>query len=105
MKRYEVKITDKALADMDAIYGYIAEGLQAPDAALEQYERIAEGICLLDLLPERCKLFSSQPERGMGLRQLLVDNYSVIYATEAGAVTVLRVLYSASDVITRLRNG
>lgn len=105
MKQYEVKITNKALADMDAIYEYIADRLQAPDTAMKQYDRIAEAILSLNTLPMRCKLFDSQPEHDMGMRQLLVDNYSAIYVVEDGTVTVLRVLYSASDIISRLRNG
>lgn len=34
MKQYNVKITGKALADMEAIYDYIAKELLNPDAAL-----------------------------------------------------------------------
>lgn len=104
MKQYEVKITNKALADMEAIYDYIADHFQAPDTAMKQYGRIAEGIQSLEVFPERCRRFESKPERDMGLRQLLVDNYSVIYVIEEDAVIVLRILYSASDIIARLRN-
>ena len=104
MKQFLVKITDKALNDMDAIYKYIAENLKASDAAMKQYMRIADGVESLNILPERCKLFEIQPERKLGMRQLLVDKYSVIYVVEDTCVTVLRVLYSSSDIINRLRN-
>lgn len=104
MKQYQIKITNKALADMDQIYKYIAENLKVPDTAMKQYDRIADGIESLNEFPERCKLFESQPERNLGLRQLLIDNYSAIYVLERDCVTVLRVLYSSSDIITRLRN-
>lgn len=40
----------------------------------------------------------------MGLRQLLVDRYAILYVTDEDSVTVLRVLYGASDIIARLRN-
>ncbi len=88
---------------MDAIYKYIAETLQAPDTALKQYNRIAAGIESLSKFPKRCKLFESQPERDLGFRQLLVDNYSAVYVEDDNCVTVLRVLYSSSDIIARLR--
>ena len=104
MKQYHVKITDKALADMNAIYDYIAENLQVPDTAIKQYERIADGIKSLNMFPERCKQFESQPEHDWGLRLLLVDNYSIIYVVEGSCVIILRVLYSSSDIITRLQN-
>ncbi len=103
MKRYDVEITSCALADMEAIYAYIASDLQAPDSAMKQYDRIADGITSLSTFPERCRLFESEQERAKGMRQLLVDRYSVVYVVRETSVVVLRVLYSASDLITRLR--
>ena len=41
--------------------------------------------------------------RTQGLRQMLVDNYSVFYIVGEDAVSVARVLYSASDLVRRLR--
>lgn len=38
MKYYTVQITDKALADMEEIYEYIALKLQTPENALGQSE-------------------------------------------------------------------
>lgn len=55
---------------MNAIYEYIAESLQAPDTALKQYDRIADGIESLNGFPKRCKLFESQPERDLGFKRL-----------------------------------
>ncbi len=51
----------------------------------------------------RCALVESEPERTQGLRQMLVDNYSVFYIVGEDAVSVARVLYSASDLVRRLR--
>ena len=45
----------------------------------------------------------SEPERTQGLRPMLVDNYSVFYIVGGDAVSVARVLYSASDLVRRLR--
>ena len=68
-----------------------------------QYNRIAEAIQSLNILPERCALVESEPERTQGLWQMLVDNYSVFYIVGGDAVSVARVLYSASDLVRRLR--
>ena len=69
-----------------------------------QYNRIAEAIQSLNILPERCALVESEPERTQGLRQMLVDNYSVFYIVGEDTVSVAaRVLYSASDLVRRLR--
>lgn len=104
MSSYSVKITRRALNDMERIYRYIADELLVPDTAMQQYDRIAAGIESLGEMPHRCRLFASQPERQMGLRLLNVDNYAVIFVISETAVTVLRVLYSHSDLISRLRD-
>ena len=104
MKQYAVKITSRALGDMNAIYEYIAVQLQAPETAHKQYERIASAVESLGTLPERNPLLDVQPEHDLGLRRQLVDNYSVIYVVQDDTVTVLRVLYSASDFVARLRD-
>lgn len=105
MKQYNVKITSKALADMEAIYDYIAEQLLNPDAAMGQYNRIADAIESLKEFPERCRVFDSQPEHDLGMRQIPVENYTAIYVIRGDDVVVLRVLYSASDINARLREG
>lgn len=105
MKQYDVKITHKALADMEAIYDFLADGLQSAEAAMKQYDRIASAIESLKTLPNRCSRLRSEPEHALGMRQLLVGRYSVIYVVEEPTVVVLRVLYSASDLHTRLQEG
>ena len=102
MKQYVVRITDRALGDMEEICNYIAIQLQAPENAMGQYNRIAEAIEELYVFPERVKLMESEPERIMGLRQLVIDNYSVFYVIEGMDVIVTRVLYSAMDISRRL---
>ena len=44
MNQYNVKITGKALEDMERIYNYIALDLLVPDKAMGQYNRIADAI-------------------------------------------------------------
>ena len=103
MKSYNVRITDHALQDMQSIYDYIADTLFAPDAAMNQYNRIADSIESLREYPERHRLFLSEPEHTQGIRLFPIDRYAVIYTVQQDTVTVLRVLYSASDIIERLR--
>ena len=68
MKQYDVKISRAALSDMEQIYSYIADRLLEPDTAMGQYNRIAEAIQSMNILPERCALVESEPERPQGLR-------------------------------------
>ncbi len=105
MKQYNVMITGKALSDMEAIYNYIADELLNLDAAMRQYNRIADTIESLRELPERCKVFDSQPEHDLGMRQIPINHYTAIYVIQGDNVIVLRVLYSASDINARLRDN
>lgn len=102
MKQYRVEITDRALKDMEEIYTYIADQLQAPENAIRQYDRIADAILSLNEFPERIHVMESEPEQTVGLRQLLVDNFSAFYLIQDDRVIVTRVLYSASDISKRL---
>ncbi len=103
MNKYVVNITDEALADMEAIYAYIANIKLAPENAMGQYNRIADAILTLDEFPDRFGLFDSEPEYSMGIHRMVVDNYLVCYVIDPGIVTVTDVLYGASDVHNRLQ--
>ena len=102
MKQYEVLISFKAQEDMEGIYSYIADELFEPAIATNQYDRIADAILTLEIMPERVRLMDTEPERSKGLRQLLVDNYSVFFVIHAETVRIARVMYSASDIQMRL---
>ena len=103
MRQYMVEITEEALADMEGIYHYIAYDLLAPENAIRQYDRIADEILKLDTFPERCRIMDSEPERSKGIRRMIVDNYSVFYVIKEDKVIVTDVLYSASDIESRLK--
>ena len=105
MKQHKIQITDMALSDMEEIYNYIAEQLQAPETAVGQYNRIADAIETLDTVPERVRLMEAEEERALGLRQIPVDNFSVFFHIREERVIITSVLYSASDIAKRLRDS
>ena len=98
MKRFIVNITDEALADMEALYEYIAYKLEAVEYAMGQYNRIADAIITLNSFPERHALFECEPEYSLGIHKMIVDNYIVCYVIDSDVVTVTSVLYGASDI-------
>ena len=71
---------------------------------LEQYNRIADEILKLDIFPERFRIMDSEPEHSKGIRRMLVDNNSVFYVVKEDRVVVTDVLYSASDIDSRLKD-
>ena len=103
MKHYKVEITKEALQDMEDIYNYIAIDLLAPDNAMGQYNRIANAILKLDMMPERYRVMDSEPEHMLGLRRMPVDEYSIFYKIQKDKVIVTNILYSASDIEDRLK--
>ncbi len=103
MKQYTLDITDEALADMDQLYNHIAYTLLALENAMGQYNRIADEILKLDIFPESFRIMDSEPEHTKGLRRMPVDNYSVFYVIKEYRVIVTDVLYSASDISSRLK--
>lgn len=102
MKQYKLNILDDALTDTEQIFTYIAVELQSPIAAFKQYNRIKKAIESLDTFPARIKIMEHEPEKQKGLRQFLVDNYSIIFDIKDDVVTVYNVLYSASDISARM---
>ena len=97
MKQYQVKLTAKSRDDMEEIYNYIAYSLCAPQAAINQYNNIADAILSLETMPERCALMQSKLCSKYNLRCLLVDNYSILYRVE-NEVVIVRVLYASSNI-------
>lgn len=97
MKEYQVKITPKAKDDMEEIYNYIAYSLLAPQAAMNQYNNIADAILSLSTMPERCPLMQSKLAFNLNLRCLLVGNYSVLFRVN-DQVTIVGILYSSSNI-------
>jgi len=102
LKIYNIEITDKAYEDMDNIYIYISETLHEPTIAANKYDKIADAILTLDIMPDRIKIMDSEPAHARGLRPLIVENYTVFFTIESDTVYVARVLYSSSDISTRL---
>lgn len=103
MENYIVDITDDALADMEAIYQYIAVQKRSPQNAMGQYNRISEKILTLETMPERYGLFDMEPEHSLGIHKMIVDKYVVCYVIDPGIVTITDVLYGGSDVHSRLQ--
>ncbi|MCR5384869.1 MAG: type II toxin-antitoxin system RelE/ParE family toxin [Saccharofermentans sp.] len=103
MKQYRVRITEEALNDMGQLYKYIAVHLNAPKAAMDQYNRITEAIMSLSQMPKRIKLMDSEPERTKGLRRINVDNYSVFFLINKDEVVITNVLYGSMDISERLK--
>lgn len=104
MIEYQVIISDQAAQDMSDIYEYISSTIGMPQIAMRQFNRIAEAIETLNLFPERIKIMTDSKRPEKQFRQLLVDNYSVIFTITEHTVNISRVAYSPSSLANKLKN-
>ncbi len=79
MAKYKVMIYPRAIRDLDKIFEYIALEKLSPDNAKSQVERIKKAILSLDAFPDAHQKRTEGIYAGKNYRQLLVDNYIVIF--------------------------
>lgn len=103
MDEYDVKLSEQAAKDMSDIYEYICNEIGMPQTAIEQFNRIADAVESLSVFPERIRVMSNEFCRVRKLRQLLIDNYSIIFIIRENEVSVVRILYSSSNIEERLQ--
>ena len=102
MTEYTIVLSDQASKDMSDIYEYIKNTYNAPQTAIGQFNRIATAINTLSTFPERIKLMNNPYGNSKKIRQLLIDNYSIIFTIQLQKVFVVRVLYSSSNIDSKL---
>lgn len=88
MDKYKVKISPRAIREIESIYEYIAKDKLSPENAKGQVERIKRAILHLDTLPQSHQERNEGRYAGKGYRQLLIDNYLAIFRIDEAAKTV-----------------
>ena len=99
MDKYEVRLMNQALQDLDEIYGYIARNLQEPGVAAELPDALESEILSLEYLPYRCSERRTGSFANSGYRQLMVKNYIVVYRIDEAhkQVLIVTVRYARSS--------
>lgn len=100
MNKWNVIITTQAQLEIRGIQSYIANVLLVPETASKQVRRIIDGIKSLDEMPLRIPLYEKEPWRSRGLRQMIVDNFSIFFLPneDTKEVVVLHTLYSGRNI-------
>ena len=88
MDKYKIKITPKAIRELDSIYKYIANEKLAPENAKKQIDRIKKAILNLDIFPQSHQERNEGRYADKGYRQLLIDNYIAIFRIDEACKTV-----------------
>ena len=86
--KYKVKVNPRAIHELDHIYEYIANEKLAPENAKGQVDRIKKAVLSLNTFPQSHQERSEGRYAGKGYRQLLIDNYIVIFRIDEPRKTV-----------------
>ena len=100
MDKYEVMLYPKAFRDIDDIYAYIAFEKLSPENAKGQTDRIWDAIWTLEQMPEAHQDRLVGRYAGKGYKQLIIDNYLVIYKMDniSKKVFVVTVQYQGRNI-------
>lgn len=88
LDKYIVKIYPRAIQELDKIYKYIAIEKQSQQTAKKQANRIKKKILSLDTFPEMHQDRLTGKFADKGYKQLLIDNYIVIYKIDNNSMIV-----------------
>ena len=88
MDKYKVKVNPRAIRELDNIYEYIANEKLAPENAKGQAGRIKKAVLSLDTFPQSHQERNEGRSAGKSYRQLLIDNYIVIFCIDEPYKTV-----------------
>ena len=81
-------INPRAIRELDNIYEYIANEKLAPENAKGQVDRIKKAVLSLDTFPQSHQERNEGRYAGKSYRQLLIDNYIVIFRIDETYKTV-----------------
>ncbi len=100
MDKYSVILYPRAFRDIDDIYAYIALEKMSPENAKGQTDRIWDAIKSLEQLPESHQDRLVGRFAGKGYKQLIVDNYIVIFKIdkEQNRVYIVIVQYQGRNI-------
>lgn len=97
--KYNIVFEDLAENDLTDIFEYICTKLHEPEIAKRIYRSLKKDILSLETMPFRFALIDEEPYKEMGVRCILIENYTAFYIADETSKTVhiLRVLYNRRD--------
>ena len=100
MDKYSVMLYPRAFRDIDDIYAYIALEKMSPENAKGQTDRILDAVKSLEQLPESHQDRLVGRFAGKGYKQLIVDNYIIIFKIdkEQNRVYIVTVQYQGRNI-------
>ena len=102
MKTYKVRLTKRALQDIDDIDIYISSQLLSPATAENMRIKFHDAMSSLETMPMRYPLVADAFHASLGYRVLPVKNYLIFYTVDDSLpdvrnVDIERVLYAGRN--------
>ena len=99
---FRVRVSDRAYADLNIIYSYIAETLKSESAAKKLIGHITFKIKSLNDMPERCARYNREPWYSKGIRFLPVGNYIILFSVDKDnqTIEILTIVYKRQNTDT-----
>ena len=100
MDKYKVKLSPRAFREIDDIFSYIALEKLSPENAKRQTDRLWAALKKLDTFPQSHQERTEGRYAGKEYRQLLIDNYIVIFRIDEinKTVHVVTVQYQGRNI-------
>jgi len=97
-KEYKIQFLPLAIQDIAEITDYIAEVLNAPQAAYKLLTRINEAVEPLKQFPYAFPAYKDEAFKKLGYRIRPVDNYLIFYVVIENTVEIRRVIYAMRNI-------
>jgi plasmid stabilization system protein ParE len=97
---YSYRFTEKAIADLESIIGYMAMELSNPVAAKGFIDKLQGNIDIICAFPKSGARVTNEFLPDMDIRKIVVDSYLLYYTMDEGENTIfiLRIIYGRRDV-------
>jgi addiction module RelE/StbE family toxin len=95
---YEISYLPLALGDLEEIFRYIVNKLEAPQAAKNLRDEIDRAVRNLRRFPYAHALYQSQKPFKKEYRKLRVKNFYLFYVVEENTIEIHRVIYAKRDI-------
>lgn len=101
---YQVRLTERALLDIEDYVHYISDVKQDPGGALKWYDGLEDAIASLEEHPSRCPLVPERIRKELGIRHLIYHSHRIVFRIlelDSG-VRILRVYHTARKRLTQV---
>lgn len=101
---YKVKLTNECIEEINQIYYYIANKLEADNSAIKLIQRVRKQILYLSNMPKRYPETSEMNRVKKTYRKMVMANYIVLYTIDEDKkiVYVSHMYYSGSNYLNKI---